>query len=457
MMAALSAPAARKRTASPRPAPVLALLVSLLASAAPGARAQAPPAPAGRTLELGFEERVRTENWDNSTDFNRKTVDARHQWRLRTRAWGRLALGSKAEFMVGLNDESFEKSTPRQALALDETVFETCYLDLHFADGAALKVGRQNLAKGDGFLLMDGGPLDGSRASYCNAADLSWTAGKSRLDLLAIADPNRDLYLPRIHDKRKPLIEHDEYALGLYASDARREHTTFEGYYFFKSEVHDTRARTNPAWQPDRAIHTLGGRAVHSPGHGLTFTAELAGQLGEQQPATDVHAWAFSGSVKKSFAQAWAKPFVLVGWTGLSGDDPATPANEGWDPLFSRWPRWSELLVYTLAAEHGATYWTNFSMGQAEVQAAPIPALNLRATYYRLAAFHPYPGKPSVFAGGSQRGDLVEGRADVKLNDCWRGHVVAEHMAPGSFYTDHDSGWFFRAEVVLTFKRAFGV
>ncbi len=37
----------------------------------------------------------------------------------------------------------------------------------------------------------------------------------------------------------------------------------------------------------------------------------------------------------------------------MSGDDPSTDDNEGWDPLFSRWPKWSELYIYSLATEGG--------------------------------------------------------------------------------------------------------
>ena len=44
-----------------------------------------------------------------------------------------------------------------------------------------------------------------------------------------------------------------------------------------------------------------------------------------------------------------------------------------------------------------------------------------------------------------------------RLNDSWRGHVVGEWLAPGDFYAHDDGGWFFRAEVIYGFKRAFGL
>jgi hypothetical protein len=456
MMAAIAVPAARKRTASLHFSTTTIMTIALAAltcTAADGAL------PANK-LELGFEERVRTENSDNSTDFDQKTVDARHQWRFRTRAWAKLNTGANTEFVLGLNNENRRQTTPQVALTLDEIVIENLYLDHRFTDGASIRIGRQNLTRGDGFILADGGPVDGSRTAYFNALDLGWTTGKSRLDLLIISDPYRDEYLPRIHDLRKSLIEWDENALGLYWTDANRAKTTLDAYYFYKAETGDTRAFTNPARQGDRMFHTLGGRGTRDFAADWSVKAELAGQAGGQRPGSDIHAWGAQTSVKRSFAHA-TKPSILLGWTGLSGDDPATTANEGWDPLFSRYPKWSELYIYSLGSERGASYWTNLSMWQAEVRLTPVKLLDLRATYYRMEAFHhmgsfaPFPVKPKSFGGGRQRGDLYVARADLLVNDNWRGHVVGEYLMPGDFYVGTDAGWFFRAEVVYSFKKSF--
>ena len=450
MKTTAAVPAARKRTASLRFTTTTLLALALAALVSTAAAGGAPPA---NRLELGFEERVRSENWDNSTDFNQKTVDARHQWRFRTRAWAKWSASASTDFVLGLADESRKLTTPHVALTMDETVIENLYLDHRFADGASVRVGRQNLSKGDGFILTDGSPLDGSRVAYFNALDLGWTSGKSRLDLLIISDPYRDEYLPRVHDRTKSLIEWDENALGLYWTDASRAGTTLDVYYFYKSQTGDTRALTNAGYQGDRMFHTLGGRCTRDFAGGWSLKAEMAGQAGGQNPGSDIRAWGTQATLKKSFAHA-TKPALLLGWTGLSGDDPTTAANEGWDPLFARYPKWSELYIYTLASERGVAYWTNLSMWQAEVRLTPVKPLDLRATYYRLDAFHRFPGKPAIYANGTHRGDLYEARADYKLNDNWRGHVVGEHLTPGDFYAGSDGGWFFRAEVSCSFKRS---
>jgi hypothetical protein len=404
-------------------------------------------------LEIGAEERVRTENWNN-LDFDAAVIDTRHQWRFRTRLWGKLGLGSRAEFMVGLDNESRRIRVPYTTPVWDETVFETLYLDYTIDSHLRLRFGRQNFNRGDGFLLMDGTPLDGSRTAYHNGLLATLSLGKSKLEMLGISNSKYDQYLPVIADKDKPLSEWDERALGVYYTEGRLQHTTLEGYYFFKQELDDHRPSTNPAQQSDRALHTLGGRYVRQLGQGWVAMAEMAGQLGRQDPSTDIRAWGTQGQLKKTFGGA-TKPSFAAGWIGLSGDDPTTAANESWDPLFARYPKWSEFYLYALGSEKGVAYWTNLVAGQLEFQMTLAPPVNLRATYYRMGAFHPFPGKAAIYSGGSVRGDLYQVRIDVKPNETWRGHMVAEYMAPGSFYTGSDVGWFFRAEASLALKKVF--
>jgi hypothetical protein len=323
MPCALGAHAARARIGDS--AATVSLLASVLVAAclasASSTRAAEPP-PRNR-LELGFEERVRGENWDNVADFSEKTDDARHQWRFRTRLWAKYDLGSKAELMLGLNNESRRVTHPVTDFVPDEIIFETLYLDYRFADDVHLKVGRQNITKGEGFLFFDAGPLDGSRTQYFNAVDLSYAAGQRRFDLYAISDPHGDRYLPRFDDKQKPLIEPDEHALGLYYTDGRMARTTIDAYYVFKTETGDTRPLSNVARLPDRALHTLGGRAVWQPGRGWEARAELAGQLGAQQPAADIHAWGGTASVKRpSSTRHGSRRSCWAGWASRA----TTPA-----------------------------------------------------------------------------------------------------------------------------------
>ena len=136
------------------------------------------------SFEFGFEQRVRNENWNNLLDFNDGADDQRNQIRYRTRAWFKAPLSSTIDFAAGLNQETNQKFNPNLKNNFDEIVFETLYLDIKklFVKGLSLRVGRQNLMKGEGFLFLEGSPGDGSRSIYVNAVNLAYTRKKASVE-----------------------------------------------------------------------------------------------------------------------------------------------------------------------------------------------------------------------------------------------------------------------------------
>jgi hypothetical protein len=317
-------------------------LIGLLCLAVlPPANAQQQPPKEGTpppTFEFGFEQRVRNEDWNNILDYSGRTDDEREQIRYRTRGWFKAPLSSDVDVFVGLNQETNQKLGKDNRF--DEIIFENAYIDIKklFVKGLSLRVGRQNLMKGEGFLLFEGTPGDGSRTIYFNAVDLVYTRKKSKIELIGILQPKYDRLFPVIHDQHKPLQDWDQSSLGFYYTDNNHKNMPFEAYYFYTKEVKDYLPATNPQFQPDRHVSTLGGRTVRQFLHGWSATGEFAVQWGAQHPDVVVHGWGGYTYVKKQFAGGW-KPYLQAGWWGFSGDDPNTSGTiEGWDPLYSRWP-----------------------------------------------------------------------------------------------------------------------
>ena len=429
-----------------------ARLTLALALLAPAVSAQTgEPKP----LEWGFEQRVRNENWDNILDYNDGAPDLRNQIRYRTRLWANVPVSSNIDVFAGLNQETNQIIRQRAPYRLDEVVLDAAYIDFKkvFVKGLSLRVGRQNIIKGEGFLLLEGNPYDGSRSIYFNAADLAYSWKKSKIELIGIFNPIRDRFLPQIHDRHKNLIEWNEQAIGAYYTNKNSAKTSLEAYYFWKKEYGDYRAPTHPQYQPDRHIHTAGGRAVQQLDKAWSLTGELALQWGAQHPQTAIRGWGGYGYAKRTFARR-GKPYLQAGYWGFSGDDPKTTDKvEGWDPLFSRWPKWSELYIYTQWKEKGVAYWTNLGMWQGEVGWSPWK-LECRGTYYHMSAFHPFAGTPTMYGTGLLRGDHYQGRVDLKVDKHWQGHVLWEDFLPGSFYSKRDRGYFLRFEVIYALKGA---
>ena len=451
--------------------PCLVAALLLCTHAVALAQSSPPTDPAAITfesrpkIEFGFEERIRSEAWDNIIDHRSATDDFRTQYRFRTRVWASLKFGSRLEVVTGLNNENRKITEPDMAYNGREIIFETLYADVRLTPAWSVRVGRQNIMRGEGFIIFDGNALDGSRTAYFNALNVTRSFARSRLELLAISNPSTDQYLPRLNEATDPaelqrLTEWDERALGVYLTSTLSPRTALDAYYFHKTETDDDRPVSHPQYQPDRRLDAIGGRVVHTLGRGFTLAAEAAYELGSQDaapgstgPSREIRAWGAYTRLKREFSSP-AKPSLSLAYIGMSGDDPATSAIEGWDPLFSRWPRWSELYIYTYAPEAGVAYWTNTGMWEAEVRANPWKPLNLRATYYRMAAYESWAAKGARYGPGSTRGDLFQIRADLAFGPSWKGHILYEHLNPASFYSGDDSGYFLRFEVIYTFKKS---
>jgi len=406
------------------------------------------------SFDWGFEQRIRTEDWNNITDYNGKADDERHQIRFRNRFWFNLPLASDVDLYVGMNNEFKKQTLPGVKLNGDELIFEALYVDFKKLPikGLSLRVGRQNLMRGEGFVLFDGSSGDGSRTAYFNGIDLSYGYKKSKVELIGILDPRQDRMLPIVHDQHKYLNEWDEQAIGLYYTDRNSKNNDVDAYYFYKKEVHDYRAITNAQFQPDRHISTLGARLVHRFNPGLAATTEFAEQWGAQHPSTQIQAWGGYGYLKKSFPTTGWKPYILGGYWAMSGDDPSTSKIEGWDPIFSRWPKWSELYIYSQVRERGVAYETNDRFLQFEGGFNPVKKVGIRGTWYHHNAFHAFPGSAAVYGTGTGRGDNFQVRTDITLNNYVKGHLLYESLSPGNFYKNDGLGYFFRAEITYTFK-----
>jgi hypothetical protein len=401
-------------------------------------------------LQLNFEQRVRNENWNNLLDFSDMADDQRNQIRYRTRLWLDAPLPANIDLHVGLAQETNQKIGKDNCF--DEVFFETAYLDFHklFTDKLSLRVGRLNFNKGDGFILSEGGPLDGTRTTYFNGFDLAYASPLGDLELIGILDPKRDRFLPRIHDQNRLLVDWDEQAIGAYFTRKFRTASRVEAYYFIKKELHDYRAPTNPLYQPDRRVNTAGVRTVRQIDPALSVTAEFALQRGVQSPGLPIRAWGGYAYAKRTFTHP-LHPYAKAGYWAFSGS--TRPGFTGdWDPLFSRTATYGDLDLYSEMYERSTAYISNLKMAQLEAGFAPSKRLSYKFTWQHLTAFHPTAVNPHIFGTGLGRGENLQARADFTLNPNLRGHVDFETLLPGSFYTVADRAYFLRFEMIYSFK-----
>jgi hypothetical protein len=431
----------------------------------------------GLSLKFGMSERLRNEYYNNITDMNKDVSDRTDYYRIRTSVWGQARYAPYATFYAKLTNE-FRKYTldPKERdFTWEEIVFDNLYLKLETPNKmAALTVGRQNLMYGEGFILMDGAPWDGSRTIYHDAIKLSLAKGKTSIDLLAIDNTRTEDRLPVIRDPgfedgtltelkkgvRVPqsldqmMNDGEEKALGLYATTTAVAKAKIEAYFLRKTEMPDPWINMGGS-KDELNLNTLGARVNYGFTDRISLTTEWALQSGSQG-SIDHSAVGGYGYVTYLIDQA-TKSSLSGGIICLTGDDPATAdKNEGWNPMFARLPKWSELYIYSYLNEVNrgsvrVSYWTNLWSPYISYTVALSKKATLIGNFYLLKAFQKRSIPGGGIGNGLSRGNEIQVWFKYAFNKYLSGHVLLDQLVPGDFYPmPHTSGPFLRGELLFS-------
>ncbi|MCE5194060.1 MAG: alginate export family protein [Nitrospiraceae bacterium] len=421
-----------------------------------------PLADADDTFSAGGSLRLRQEIWDNVVDAGTAptTTPDRNFFRLRTSVWGKAALNKDNNIYLRLTNEAKYYTGPyyinaeRNKFEEDELIIDNVYFDAKSIFGLPvdIKVGRQDFLGpdmyGEGFLILDGTPGDGSRSFYFNAARARFRFNQNNsVDFVYISDPMKDVYFPSMRTSivgsgytghKKLLTGSDERGVVLYGRTKPIESISLEPYYIYKEE--DT-VGTNPLLK----LHTVGARAVFEMS-GWKLRGEFAHQFGEYNGGNDRTGNGGYVFVGRKYDKAILKPEFDLGFVYLSGDDTSTTnKHEGWDPLFSRAPFWNELMIYTYINEtvkDGGPipgYWTNLEMYMAKLKLNLTADTNVIFSYQYMRAAEKTSGlSASMFSNdGKDRGQLCLAMLNHKFTKSLDGFLQAEYFMPGDFYASN--------------------
>jgi hypothetical protein len=395
-------------------------------------------------LKFSFTERMRIETWDNSVTLSRAAKAGNSYLRSRTSVMGQWTPSQTFEFDVKLTNEFrtyFAPST--NTFHLSELFFDQLYIKWNtkeFLDGV-LTFGRQNINLGEGFVIMDGSPLDGSRSIYFNALRYDLNIDKENsLTFFGLLNPKTD-GLPVLNgndidpafqgEGTWTLTEQKEIGAGVYYT-GKLSWANLQSYYIRKDY-------TDPAaslGQVKSDVNTLGTRMNISLDKNFALTFEGAYQFGSYG---NFNRNSYGGYAYFDYNTLSGKIFLpkvfTVGTIYLSGDDPATNDIEGWDPIFSRWPKWSESYIYTQIKEFNGkpAYWSNLISFYATIKFKFDEQMNFIFDYHHMMA--PQAGTASSFLGtGKVRGDLFICKLLFDISKNLTGHIIFEHFIPGDYY-----------------------
>jgi hypothetical protein len=408
--------------------------------------------PGESKIKFGFIYRFRFVSWNNAIHLDKSKKSESTFTRHRTNLSLNWKPISNFELFLKLTNEFRYYFVPsNRDFNLNELFIDNLFLKWSkpFDLPVDLSLGRQNMMLGEGFVVMDGHPLDGSRSIYFNAlkADINFNES-NKLVFFYTYQPQKDNWLPIINDQQQPLIEQPEEGIGLYFRHISKQ----SGYdiYFIRKNI--SPIESIPV---DSNINTSGGKIKFPLFQTFSLTAEAAFQSGSYG---DNGRNAFGGYFHLDYMSDFNFPgpvLMTFGGIYLSGDNPDTSKMEGWDPLFSRWPKWSEAYIYTLIPEYNGkvAYWSNFASIYAEMKFKVSSTINLDVTYHHLTA-PKLPKELILFPGGTgkNRGELFITRINIHLSKKLSGHLHLENFYPGNYYrAEADNYYWLRIELMYTY------
>jgi len=414
----------------------IALLPIVLALAAAAGPALAEDGPAPR-LKLIFVERFRFETWDNAVSLDDAAGDGFAYTRNRTTLGLSWQAIKNLEILGKVTNEFRVYLAPKERpFDWNEVFLDNLYVKWMIPGRLPFTItaGRQDINFGEGFVIADSTPLDGSRSYYFNALRVDADLGQDhKLTLFAHAQKTTDRFLPVINELPQPLTEQPETALALYYAGTFGK-TKLDAYAIRKT------TDGTEAWPVPARIDTFGARAQIPVLKPLLLVAEGAVQTGEYG---DAGRSGFGGLVHLDCDLTGTLPLLktfVLGGIFLSGDKPGTAKMEGWDPVFSRWPKWSESYIYTLTRESRPSYWSNLTSLYGSLVLEFGARAGATLAYQLLGADE---AQNAAFPGGAGlgRGTLFKGRLNYTISKFLTGRIVWEHLVPGSFYFEGASSY----------------
>jgi hypothetical protein len=363
---------------------------------------------------------------------------------------------------------------------------------------ATVTIGRQDIFLGDGWLVGDASPNDGSFTTFFDAARLTYKLEDlhTTIDAIGLMEFARpDAWLPTLGPSTGvtppsplslPLTLTDQNEKGaiLWVANKSLPYANLDGYFIYK---HDTALYDYPVpiFGDNGDIYTLGGRVSGLVQEHWKYSVEGAYQFGRKQdpelnqgganpdlaPSAqttgfrDLSAFGTQTKLAYLFKDRWNDQLSLT-HEFLSGDNPNTKSDEMFDVLWGRWPQWSEMYnVYSYIQETRVGQTANLDRIGPTWTMNPMPKMEFSASYYLLFADqdmatrdfnHAIFGSKSpatdAFTGtGSDRGQYLQAVLKYKFSQHLSGHLWSEFLFPGNFYVNHSLITFLRAEMMVTF------
>ncbi len=472
---------------------------TLETKAAPADKSAVPPGRfdlgGGVTLKLNGDVRVRNEGMNNELDMDTHVDDTLNWTRVRTRLGADVDYQNKVGAFVQLANEFRwgQQSKANSGLTSRDLFVDNAYVRFNFKElwdaPFVFTAGRQDLLAapelgwrgmyGEGWLLFDGTPFDGSTSIAFDSAKLRFT-GIENVTLDLIYGKINDItpgaaYSPASHFTEA--VDEDLYAL--YAITKPVEGLQADFYAMHRNKNWD--AAYAGFRDPELQTTVLGGRlSTTKPimddyvswalegGYQTGSVNSSDGTVGTIPTTTDrmqrdayaFYTWARLHDAKKDFE--CLNPMFEARFDFMSGDDPSTNHRyEGWDSFYAEWPKYSELLIFNLydsfAAWQGGS---NPNLGGFTNLWFPSFTLNLTPSFepfnkevnFKFGYRYMSADEKNGQGNGRKFGDLYQFKVMYNFAKGLSSHFEYDLFDPGSYFDrSANNAWFARVELMYSF------
>jgi hypothetical protein len=434
-------------------------------------------------LEWGADFRVRNEYFSNVVTLTHDNPLAEQNVvRYRAKVWATFTPARNVKFNLRLAAEPREWTQPsfvgayrgESGLEWRYGIFDILNVKWEnaFNKPITITAGRQEISLGDPgdyWFVNDASPNEGSWTSYLDSIRLTAKAEKIRTTFDVIYYDDKALpgkVLPTFgNSSQYPESDQNERGFILYASNKTKEAAQFDAYFIYKHNSSETfLVRNSPVTPGDDAdIYTYGGKLTGKLPRKLDYSVEAAYQSGSRTARVDgilakreISAFGLKSKLTYSFRDRRKNQISAVG-EYLTGDSPETPGkDEMFDVLWGRWPRWTDLYLYSYIYETSGHVGQMNNLGRVGLRwsFAPSKKDTFHAMYNALVSPQDTPTRailPNLFSHeGNFRGHFLQAMLKHQFSKSIGGHLLGEQIWQGDYYAHPNGMTFLRAEILFS-------
>ncbi len=355
---------------------------------------------------------------------------------------------------------AYRDPEPLRSVDFGEAFFDLLNFNIDnlFDLPVSAKFGRQDIFL-NRWLIFSGTAADGARSNFFDAIrfTIDFDESDTTADLVYINNRgNSSDRLKPLGDKEIYLTHQDEHGAVLYLTNESLQNIVAEGYFIYRND--NPIDGVDAAWSKKAEIFTVGVALSGDIDNNWKYRAEAAVQAGGKDTDNDgdksnLFAYGTNNNIAYHFNDEH-KSNLRFEYEFLSGDDDSTGKNEGFEPLWGQYTRFSEMYVYTYMLEGTFGEFTNLHRIGLFYGFSPTSKLTSNNGYQLLWADEDRSSDPRFGGSGNLfRGQLFTSCLSYKILKDTALRFDAEYFIPGNYYSDdyREAATLLRAELIYTF------